>query len=82
MGNPYQAPATSHEPLPKRPYTRFRLCLDIFAIVFASLPLIVILEKMKVVGLKPDKFLDDKSPLSLALAYLAGQPHNKHCWNA
>jgi hypothetical protein len=68
--NPYAAPATSREPLPKRPYTRFRLFLDVFAIVFASLPLILILEKMKVVALKPDDLLDDKSPLSLALAYL------------
>ena len=38
MDNPYQAPATSGEPLPTRPYTRFRLFLDIFALVFAISP--------------------------------------------
>ena len=71
MDNPYRAPATSHEPLPTRPYTRFRLFLDIFAIAFASLPLVVvILEKMKVVALGPEDFLDDKAPLSLGFAYL------------
>jgi hypothetical protein len=36
--NPYQTPATSRRPLPKRPYTRFRFLVDIFALIFAILP--------------------------------------------
>ena len=40
MDNPYQTPATSSEPLPKRSYTRFRLLLDCFAIAAAAYPLV------------------------------------------
>jgi hypothetical protein len=40
MNNPYQAPATSNEPVPRRPYTRRRLILDVFAILFSTLPLL------------------------------------------
>jgi hypothetical protein len=39
MDNPYKSPIAALD-LSKRPYTRFRLFLDVFAIVFAVVPLI------------------------------------------
>lgn len=35
--NPYRSPMTSSN-LPKRTYTRFRLLVDVFALIFAILP--------------------------------------------
>ena len=37
--NPYQSPVSAGDRVPPRPYTRFRLGLDLFAIACAAYPL-------------------------------------------
>jgi hypothetical protein len=40
MDNPYQSPSVPAEPV-RRPYTRIRFIVDLLALVFAGLPLVV-----------------------------------------